>query len=75
MRFVFRPSPFSLPDTFISCWIQSNETGLNGCGWRTLESVIVGVVGVTLEPDLHDLVVLGDPLAHKALKVLKVFVV
>ena len=48
---------------------------MNGCGWRTLESVFVGVVGVTLEPDLHDLIVLGDPLAHETLKMLKIFVI
>ena len=48
---------------------------MNGCGWRTLESVFVGVVGVTLEPDLHDLVVLGDPLADETLEMLEVFVV
>ncbi len=64
-----------MPDTFISSWTQSNQTGLNGSRGRTFESVLVGVIWVTLESDLHDLVVLGDPLADKALKVMEVFVV
>ncbi len=75
MRFVLGSSPFSLPDTFISRWIQSNQTGLNGSRGRTFESVLVGVIGVTLEADLHDLVVLGDPFADEALEVMEVFFV
>lgn len=64
-----------MPDTFISSWTQSNQTGLNGSRGRTFESVLVGVIGVTLESNLHDLVILGDPLADEALEVMEVFVV
>ncbi len=40
-----------------------------------MESHLVGVIRVTLEPDLHDLLILGHPFTNETLKMLEIFVV